>query len=119
MDYRKRNLCQRYNSEKFEDYATVGFAVVLLTPDDLGAPASDKNNLQKRARQNVVFELGFFLGKLGRGRLCALHKGGVEIFSDYNGVLFVPMDENDGWKLKLAKELKAAGISIDLDKAIE
>jgi len=104
--------------EKFEDYADVGFAVVVLTPDDVGAPTSDRDNLQKRARQNVVFELGFFLGKLGRERVCALHKGGVELFSDYDGVIFVPMDENDGWKLKLARELKAAGISIDLDKAI-
>ena len=104
--------------EKFEDYANVGFAVVLLTPDDVGAAFSDKDNLCKRARQNVVFELGFFLGKLGRERVCALHKRDVEIFSDYSGVLFVPMDENDGWKLKLAKEIKAAGIPVDLNKAI-
>ncbi len=99
--------------------ADVGFAVVLLTPDDVGAAMVDKNRLKPRARQNVVFELGFFLGRLGRKRVCVLHKGGVEIFSDYSGVLFVPMDENDGWKLKLAKEFKAAGVSIDLDKAIE
>jgi predicted nucleotide-binding protein len=105
--------------EKFEDYANVCFAVVLLTPDDVGASATNRDNLQNRARQNVVFELGFFLGKLGRERVCALYKGEVEIFSDYNGILFVPMDENDGWKLKLAKELKAAGISIDLGKTIE
>ena len=54
--------------EKFEQYAGVGFAVVLLTPDDIGAPQDESAGLQPRARQNVIFELGFFLGKLGRHR---------------------------------------------------
>lgn len=102
--------------EKFEDYTNVGFAVVLMTPDDVGASVDDKDNL--KPRQNVVFELGFFLGRLGRKRVCALYKEGVEIPSDYQGVLFVPMDKDFGWKLLLAREIKAAGISIDLNKAI-
>ncbi|MEE8356570.1 MAG: nucleotide-binding protein, partial [Anaerolineales bacterium] len=59
--------------EKFEDYSDVGFAVVLLTPDDIGGRANDLE-LLPRARQNVVFELGFFIGALGRERVCALHK---------------------------------------------
>jgi len=104
--------------EKFEDYTNVGFAVVLMTPDDVGASVDDKDNLKLRSRQNVVFELGFFLGRLGRKRVCALYKEGVEIPSDYQGVLFVPMDKDFGWKLLLAREIKAAGISIDLNKAI-
>ena len=102
--------------EKFEDHSNVGFAIVLLTPDDVGASVSDKDNLTLRARQNVVFELGFFLGKLGRNRVCALYKGDLEIPSDYEGVLFVPMEGD--WRLSLAKEIKAAGISIDLNKSI-
>lgn len=105
--------------EKFVDYTNVGFAIVLMTPDDVGAPANQKNHLQPRTRQNVIFELGFFLGKLGRNRVCALYKQGVEIPSDYQGVLFVPMDEAGAWKLSLAREIKAAGISIDLNKAIQ
>lgn len=104
--------------EKFEGYANVGFAVILITPDDVGATKDKKDQLQPRARQNVVFELGFFVGKLGRNRVCALHKEGVEIPSDYTGVLYVPMDEGGGWQLKLAKEIKAAGIPIDLNKAM-
>jgi predicted nucleotide-binding protein len=104
--------------EKFEDYANVGFAVVLMTPDDVGATKDKKDQLLPRARQNVVFELGFFVGKLGRNRVCALHKEEVEIPSDYTGVLYVAMDEDGGWQLKLAKEIKAAGISVDLNKVI-
>lgn len=101
--------------EKFEDHSDVGFAVVLMTPDDVGASKKDQDNLAPRARQNVILELGFFLGKLGRKRVCALYKKDVEIPSDYKGVLFVPMDETNGWQLKLAREIKAAGVSIDLN----
>ncbi len=95
--------------EKIEHNADVGFAVVLLTPDDV---LTDKNsNRVLRARQNVMLELGYFLGHLGRARVCALKKDGVEIPSDYDGVVWVPLDENDGWQKKLFKELKAAGYS--------
>jgi predicted nucleotide-binding protein len=100
--------------EKFEVYADVGFAVVLLTPDDVGALAIQRANLKSRARQNVVLELGYFLGKLKRNRVCALYKGGVEIPSDYQGVLYVELDAAGGWTVKLAQELAAAGIPIDL-----
>ena len=102
--------------EKFEDYSNVGFAIVLLTPDDIAAPANRKEDMTPRARQNVILELGFFLGKLGRKNVCALYKENVEIPSDYQGVLFVAMDEQGGWKLPLAREMKAAGIPIDMDK---
>jgi hypothetical protein len=69
--------------EKFEDYSNVGFAVVLLTPDDIGSPKDKRNESQPRSRQNVILELGYFMGRLGRGRVCALYKEGVEIPSDY------------------------------------
>jgi predicted nucleotide-binding protein len=104
--------------EKFEDYANVGFAVVLMTPDDVGARASKQDNLQPRARQNVIFELGFFIGKLGRERVCALHKPNVEIMTDYSGVVYLPMDDADSWKIDLVKKINFAGIKVDVNKLI-
>lgn len=101
--------------EKFEVFSDVGFAVVLLTPDDVGASVSDASNLKRRARQNVILELGYFMGKLTRFRVCALYKSGVEIPSDYQGVLYVEMDAAGAWKRKLAQELVEANLSIDLD----
>ena len=104
--------------EKFEDYSSVAYAVVLLTPDDLGGLASEKPELSLRSRQNVVFELGYFIGKLGRKRVCALYQKDVELPSDLHGVLYVPMDEAGAWKFLLVKELKAVGLDIDLNKAV-
>lgn len=105
--------------EKFTDYSDVGFAVVLMTADDKGGLISESHDQHRpRARQNVVLELGFFLGKIGRGRVCALYQDGVEIPSDYNGVLFVKLDNGGAWKFQLAKEIKAAGIDVDLNKAV-
>ncbi len=102
--------------EKLENYASqVAFAVVLLTPDDLGGPTSVPAQAA-RARQNVIFELGYFVGKLGRGRACLLRKGEVEIPSDLYGVIYTDMDATDGWKLKLVRELKAAKFNIDANK---
>lgn len=105
--------------EKFEDYADVGFAVVLLTPDDTGGPkAVPAERLLPRARQNVVFELGYFIGRLGRNRVCALYRPGVEIPSDYAGVLYIELDDKGGWRLQLAKELRAAGLPVDMNDAL-
>ena len=102
--------------EKFEDYSDAGFAVVLCTPDDVGALASEKdNNLRPRPRQNVILELGYFWGKLGRKRVCALLDGKMDMPSDYDGVLFIPLDDGEGWKLILARELRAAGLPIDMN----
>jgi len=101
--------------EKFETYSDdVAFAVVLLTPDDLGSEAGDPSQLKPRARQNVIMELGYFIGRLGRTRVCALHKGNVERPSDYQGVLYIEMDAAGAWKAKLAQELVQSRISIDL-----
>lgn len=102
--------------EKFINYADVGYAVVILTADDLAKPHSDRSSvLQPRARQNVIFELGYFIGKLGRERVCALYEEGVEIPSDYQGVLFTKIDDEGMWKFKLAREMKAVGLTIDLN----
>ena len=102
--------------EKFEGNADVGFAVVLLTPDDTGGLADSSNESRPRARQNVIFELGCFVGKLGRKKVCVLRKGDVDILSDYQGVIYIPMDEAGGWKLKLATELRNTGIDVDLNQ---
>lgn len=102
--------------EKFESHAQVRFAIALLTPDDAGA-LSNENTPRQRARQNVIFELGYFIGRLGREGVCALTKGAVEIPSDYSGVVYIPMDDGDGWKLKLVRELKAAGLTFDANRA--
>ena len=108
----------RTTIEKFVDYAgEVGFAVVLLTPDDLGGAAATEVQLS-RARQNVIFELGSFVGSLGRGRACLLRKGEVEIPSDLYGVVYTAMDSADGWKIELARELKEAGFEFDAAKGL-
>jgi predicted nucleotide-binding protein len=106
--------------EKFEDVAEqIGFAVVLLTGDDVcRAVDSESDSGQPRARQNVILELGFFLGRLSRASVCALYEDGVEVPSDYSGVLFVPLDETGGWHMLLAREMKAAGLSVDMNKAL-
>jgi predicted nucleotide-binding protein len=102
--------------EKFEAHADVEFAIVLLTPDDVGGLASG-GELKTRARQNVILELGYFIGRLGRSRVCALYVEGVEIPSDIHGVVYVPYDTAGGWRLKLAGEIRAAGVSVDLNQA--
>ncbi|MGD0657275.1 MAG: nucleotide-binding protein [Syntrophorhabdales bacterium] len=102
--------------EKFSDYSDVHFAVVLLTGDDEGRAKDSTAELKSRARQNVILELGYFLGKLGRARVCALYQQGVELPSDYQGVLFVPLDSNERWKFDLLTELKAAGFAVDANR---
>lgn len=105
--------------EKFVEYSEVGFAIVLLTPDDKGGTFSTSFESQlPRARQNVIFELGYFIGKLGRNRVCALYSPGVEIPSDYSGVLFIELDDKGAWRLALAREMKAAGFNIDMNLAV-
>ncbi|WP_156757288.1 TIR domain-containing protein [Actinokineospora pegani] len=92
------------------------YAVVLLTGDDDGR-VSGSGDWKPRARQNVVLELGLFLGLLGRDKVAAIHEPGVEIPSDFAGVVYIKLDEGS-WKMKLATELRDAGIAIDLNQAI-
>ena len=102
--------------EKIDVYGNVGFAVVLLTPDDEGCTKGE--NLSPRARQNVILELGYFIGRLGRDKVCALKKGDVEIPSDFMGVVWENMDQNGAWKQSLARELNAAGHNIDWNRVM-
>ncbi len=99
--------------EKIEAHSDVGFAVVLLTPDDLGQ-ARTENDLQPRARQNVLLELGYFMALLGRSKVCVLRKGEVSVPSDFAGVVWEEMDSAGGWKLKLARELQVAGHTVNM-----
>jgi len=110
--------------EKFEKHADVTFAVAIFSRDDVGTARnailegkSIESSLRPRARQNVVFELGYFMGALGRRNVRAIVEDGVETPSDYSGVLYIPFDAADGWRLKLVKELKAAGLEIDANAA--
>ncbi|MDP9352881.1 MAG: nucleotide-binding protein [Chloroflexota bacterium] len=99
--------------EKIEDHSDMHAAVVLLTGDDVGGlRGDDGTELSLRARQNVIFELGFFTGILGRGKVCALLERGVEKPSDYQGVLYLPLDEAGRWKIDLGREMRAAGLPV-------
>ena len=100
--------------EKLEAFANVVFAIVLLTPDDVGGLQDTPADQRPRARQNVILELGFFVGRLGRGRVCALFKEGLELPSDYDGVVYIDFDAHGAWRPKLAQELVHAGLAIDL-----
>jgi predicted nucleotide-binding protein len=86
-----------------EESDGAGFAVVLMTPDDVGK-AKDAPDVKSRARQNVVFELGFFIGKIGPERVAALVRGNIELPSDFDGVVYISLDKED-WKTKLGAEV--------------
>lgn len=107
--------------EKFTDYSDVSFAIILLSADDF---AYRKNQTiddgMLRARQNVILELGFFLGKIGRHKVSVLYENvkNFEIPSDYQGVLYTPYDNNGSWRFEIAKELKTVGFNIDINKLI-
>jgi len=103
--------------EKFEHRArNAGFAVILLTDDDIGE-SKNAESTKPRARQNVIFEYGYFVGRLGRNRTCQLYKKGLEMPSDLHGVVYSSLEDR-GWQIDLAKELKAAGYEIDLNKLL-
>jgi predicted nucleotide-binding protein len=105
--------------EKFETRSRgVAFAVILLTPDDLGRAADGPPDLHPRARQNVILELGYFMGRLGRTRVCALYKGEVDLPSDFQGIVYIEFDHAGAWKAKLAQELVGAKLTIKLEGLI-
>ena len=103
--------------EKFELHSNVGFAIIVLTADDLGKLKTDDKE-KYRARQNVILEMGYFIGKLGRNKVFPLFESGVELPSDLHGVLYNPLDEQGIWKFNLAKELNAAGYNVDANKLL-
>ena len=100
--------------EKFEHYAgSTKYAIVLLTPDDIGGlQASGERSV--RARQNVIFEVGYFIGKLGRGKVCLMCTPDVELPSDLDGVVYIPIDEQNQWGWALIHEFLEAKIELDV-----
>lgn len=105
--------------EKIEKYTDVDFAVVLYTECDKGrAKGATVDDERFRARQNVVFEHGYLIGKLGRNKVCALVKGNVETPGDISGVVYTKMDADGAWKYQLFKNMKEAGLDVDLNKAL-
>jgi predicted nucleotide-binding protein len=101
--------------EKFEKNSSdVNFAIILLTADDEGK-AKRETEYKSRARQNVVFEMGYFIGKLGREKVFLLLDNGVDKPGDLDGIVYVPIDAADTWKLKLVRELKVAGYNVSAD----
>lgn len=105
--------------EKIERYGEVNFAVILLTPDDVGAAKAARKKLRPRARQNVIAELGYFVGRLKRERVCLLRKGDVEWPSDFAGAAYIELDDHEGWQKKLAKELNAAEMPGNFEKLFD
>jgi len=98
--------------EKFEKNSDVGCAICLFTADDLGRSKSESSD-KPRARQNVVFEAGYFIGKLGRERIIILSDSGIEIPSDLAGVVYT---NTQNWQVDLLKELKSMGYNIDFNR---
>lgn len=103
--------------EKIEQYADVVFAIVLYTPCDIGREKNEKRGTP-RARQNVVFEHGYLIAKLGRERVCALVKQGVQTPGDIAGVVYKPMDSAGAWKTEILREMKSTGVVVDASKLL-
>ncbi|MGD9623865.1 MAG: TIR domain-containing protein [Arcobacter sp.] len=99
--------------EKIEHYTDVGFGIVLYTPCDVGK-AIKEPELKNRARQNVVFEHGYLIGRLGRERVCFLVKDEIETPGDIAGAIYTSVNAN--WRLQVVKELQAAGYNVSADK---
>jgi predicted nucleotide-binding protein len=102
--------------EKFEKHSDVGYAFVLLTPDEVAYLAADEvkpdgeRKKERRARPNVIFEFGYFVGKLGRSRVCCLYRGGVTLPSDVGGMIYKRYSETIGEvAYDITKDLRAAG----------
>ena len=98
--------------EKFEENSDVGAAICLFTGDDIGKEKSEAVEKQ-RARQNVVYEAGYFMGKLGRERVIMLVDNGIELPSDLQGVVYT---ESESWKTEVLQELQSIGYEIDFNK---
>lgn len=101
--------------EKFEKHSDVGYAFILLTPDEIAYPAGEESKKEKRSRPNVIFEFGYFVGRLGRNRVCCLYKEGVVLPSDLSGLLYKKISASlEEQAYSIIKELQAAGYKVKL-----
>ena len=101
--------------EKLEAYSDVHVAIALFTQDDLGASKEEKENEKYRARQNVVFEAGYFMGYLGRENTIIIVDENVEIPGDLAGMVYTT---KENWEFEMLKEINAAGMKIDMNKLL-
>lgn len=101
--------------EKFETHSNSDFAIILLTGDDHGNVKSNME-LLPRARQNVIFEMGYFFALLGRKNVACLHEPDIEVPSDLAGRMYIKWTEDNDWKLRLIKEMQSAGLDVSADK---
>lgn len=85
---------------------------------DIGGKQADSTNMRLRARQNVVFEHGYLIGKINRKNVCALVKGDIETPNDISGVVYIPMDDADAWHMRIFKELKNSGYAVDANRVL-
>ena len=99
--------------EKFESNSNVGAAICLFTADDIGYEKNDENNRKPRARQNVVFETGFFIGKLGRDHIIIICDSQLELPSDMSGIVYT---DSDQWQTNVLQELSSIGYKIDFNR---
>ena len=102
--------------EKLEEHlgTTAGFAVVIITGDDEGRLVNTPE-LQPRARQNVILELGYAMGRIGRRNVTILYEENVELPSDISGVAYYHLDSHGGWQRRLLGDLKAAGFDVNAE----
>jgi predicted nucleotide-binding protein len=103
--------------ELIENNSDVAFAIVLLSDDDVGKAQKDKE-LISRAGQNVILELGYFIGRLGIDRVCALHNNKIELPGDKHDLVYISVDPSGHWQIDLAKKLKSAGYKLDINNII-
>jgi predicted nucleotide-binding protein len=104
--------------EKLRQSPKIDFAIFLFTAGGIALPREEPRKGEASFIQNLIFEFGYIVGKLGEERVCVLYEERMEIPLDYSGVVHIPMDSRGGWKLLVAKEIKQAGIEIDLNKAV-
>jgi predicted nucleotide-binding protein len=112
----------RGTAERLQEQPDVSFAILLLDPGAVGAgprAAGDAAaaDATPTVKEDVIFELGCCVGKLGTKRVCVMYEGGVHAFTDKRGVQYVPIDPAEGWQLQLAKRMRHAGIAVDLNRA--
>jgi predicted nucleotide-binding protein len=105
--------------DKFEKYSDVAFAILLLTGDDYGYPKGKPEEARPRPKQNVIFELGFLIGRLKQNNIfCALYEEGLDLPPVYQGNFFIPYDSEGLWKLFIARAMKMANVDVDMNKAL-
>ena len=104
--------------EKYKQYEDAVFAITLLTGDDMGYPQEEPDEPKPRPAQNVIFELGFLMGRLEPNLVCALYEEGLDLPSEFKGSVLIPYDEGGMWRLLIARALKMANVDVDLNKAI-